>query len=63
MTPPLRSRWRPALGLAHRLLGLIASLWLMLLGATGGVLAFKEDWLRLAQPGAAGPPPPAHAAA
>jgi uncharacterized iron-regulated membrane protein len=51
-----RRRWRPALALAHRLLGLVVSLWLLLLGTTGALLAFKEDWLRLVQPGAAGPP-------
>lgn len=53
----MHRRWRPTLGLAHRLLGLAVSLWLMLLGTTGALLVFKEDWLRLVQPGATGPPP------
>jgi uncharacterized iron-regulated membrane protein len=42
---------------AHRLVGLAVSLWLLLLGATGALLAFKDDWLSLAQPAIAGPPP------
>lgn len=54
---PPRRRWRPVLGRTHRLFGLVLSLWLLLIGATGALLAFKEDWLRLTQPGAAGPPP------
>lgn len=51
-----RRRWRPALARVHRLLGLVMFLWLLLLGATGTLLAFKEEGLRLVQPGAAGPP-------
>lgn len=45
------------LRVAHRLVGLTVSLWLLLLGATGALLAFKDDWLRLAQPIIAGPLP------
>lgn len=45
------------LRLVHRLVGFAVSLWLLLLGATGALLAFKDDWLRLTQPGIAGPPP------
>lgn len=50
------------LRLAHRLFGLTVSLWLLLLGATGALLVFKDDWLRLTQPVTAGPSPDAQAA-
>jgi uncharacterized iron-regulated membrane protein len=45
------------LGLAHRLTGFTVALWLLLLGATGSLLALQEDWLPLMQPAIAGPPP------
>lgn len=57
--PASRRRRRPVLAFVHRLLGLAVSLWLLLIGATGALLAFKDDWLRAVQPGAAGPAPPA----
>jgi len=45
------------LGLAHRLTGFAVSLWLLLLGATGSLLALQEDWLPLVQPAITGPLP------
>lgn len=50
------------LRLVHRLVGLTVSLWLLLLGATGALLVFKDDWLHLTQPVTAGPSPDAQAA-
>ena len=50
---PLR-HW---LAQAHAWGGLALSLWLMLLGATGTLLAFKDDWLRATVPGLSQPAP------
>ncbi|HYE52867.1 MAG TPA: PepSY-associated TM helix domain-containing protein [Azospirillaceae bacterium] len=55
--PRLRRFWRPWLSRTHAWAGLVLSVWLALLGATGTLLAFRDDWVRAAVPEAAAPPP------
>lgn len=58
---PFRSVWRPFLSRLHAWAGLFLCLWLVMLGTTGTLLAFRDDWVRLTVPASAGGLPEATA--
>ncbi len=58
---PFRSVWRPWLSRLHAWAGLFLCLWLVMLGASGTLLAFRDDWVRLTVPASAGDLPAATA--